>query len=274
MKICYTSDLHLDFYIKPDKTSPQKMKKLIKRLFGDIESSDVLILAGDLSHYSAQTIMFIECIKEYFDKIFIVAGNHEFYNVSKSQEQKYTKLYSKFNELKTLIKPLTDVHFLDGDIVEYKGKTFGGAMGWYDLSYGYRLNTAYGYIPTIQWKMYSNDSRRIPTLKNPLDIFEIEIKKIKSVLEKKPDIIISHFCPVSEGIVFNGKYKTDPTSAFYCFDGLDYIQNAKNDKNIKHWFYGHIHDYKVFDIYETNFYRNPLGYPKENENFKLRYLEI
>ena len=271
MKICYTSDLHLDFYLKPNKTNHQKMKKLINRLFGSIEKSDVLILAGDLSHYNAQTIIFIECMKEYFSKIFVVTGNHEFYNVSNNQEQKYRALYSRFNELKELISNIKDVHFLDGDIVEYKGKTFGGAMGWYDLSYAYKLGNMYGMNILDYWNNYSNDSNLIPTLKDPFSIFNIEIKKIKKVLALNPDVMISHICPVSESIVFDSPYKTKRSSAFYCFDGLDYIQDAKN---MKHWFYGHIHNKKIFDIYQTTFYRNPLGYPGENDFFELNYIEI
>lgn len=54
MKIAYISDLHLDFYIQPHASWERKMPRLLEELL-PTEKADVLIIAGDLSHYNSQT---------------------------------------------------------------------------------------------------------------------------------------------------------------------------------------------------------------------------
>jgi len=277
MKIFYTSDLHLDFYT--NTYTLNKCENLINRakILGDFKKidsnplNDVLIIAGDLSHYNHQTVNFLTVLKKHFAKIFIVTGNHDFYNVSKNQKQKYKNLYDRFNELKNMLKSVEGIYFLDGDVIEYNGIKFGGAMGWYDCSYYYKLTQGM-YMETMlgHWKNYSNDAHKIPKLKDPSDIFSIEIKKIEKVIKQKPDVMITHFCPISESIVMKSPYKNDRGSGYYCFDGSRFWDTKDAPKL---WIYGHMHDNFEIEIFNTHFSRNPLGYNGENKEFELKFKE-
>lgn len=272
MKVAYLSDLHLDFISKNMHLS--KLMKITKELLKN-DDSEVLIIAGDSSHYNHQTIMFIELALKKYKKVFIVAGNHELYNVSKTQKYKYTDTYDKFNELKEKVNNIPKAEFLDGNIVEYKGVKFGGCMAWYDCSYYYKLSKGmYSETMLSHWNNYTNDSNLIPRLNDPMVLFEKEIKKVKSVLDEQPDIMITHICPVSDAIAFNKVYKLEKSSGYYCFDGLDLIDPIYNVKPPKFWIHGHMHDTNEFTIYKTTHLRNPVGYPGEKNDFILKSFEI
>jgi len=183
---------------------------------------------------------------------------------------KYSDLYSKFNYIKEILEPLDNVHFLDGNIITINNIKIGGCTSWYDGSWYYKVSGMYSNNIEEFWKQSMNDVYRIPSIKSLYDIWKIESPKIKKVIEQRPDIIITHVCPVSEGIAFSDKFRNNLSSAFYCFDGLELIEKYKP----KFWVHGHIHDTKKFDIYDTTIVRSPLGYPGENKNFEVKSFEI
>jgi len=272
MKIAYTSDIHADFY-NSNVSNPLKTEKVVEHYILKGENPDILIIAGDISHYNTQTLNMCQYLNSKGIKVILVSGNHEFYNVSKNQKHKYTKLYDKFNELKELLKPLEDTYFLDGNTITLNDIKFGGAMSWYDCSYYYKIAQGmYQGDVSNHWKNYSNDARLIPELDYPTMLYNKEIIKVKNVLNEHPDIMISHVCPISESISFNGKHKMDKSSGYYCFNGLHLIDPVDNLKPPKFWIHGHIHDSHEFEIYETKHLRNPLGYPNETSNFELKYI--
>ena len=83
-KIDITSDLHLDFWIDP-QNSQKKQEKMMRRLISCLlpdEPSNVLVIAGDTGHYNWQNVMFIKLLKETYNHICIVFGNHDLYLVS------------------------------------------------------------------------------------------------------------------------------------------------------------------------------------------------
>ena len=251
-----------------------KTEKIVEKYILKRETPDILIIAGDISHYNIQTLNICQYLNSKGIKVILVTGNHEFYNVFKKQKHRYMNLYDKVTELKELLKPLEYTYFLDGNTVTLNGVKFGGAMGWYDASYYYKLSQGmYQGTMISHWCNYTNDSKLIPGLNDPMILYNKEIEKIKSVLNEHPDIMISHVCPISESISFNGKYKMDKSSGYYCFNGLHLIDPTNNIKPPKFWIHGHIHDPHEFEIYETKHLRNPLGYPKDNPDFKLQYID-
>ena len=274
MKIAYTSDLHMDFYTS-SVASSGKNEKLIETYVLKGERPNILILAGDISHYTVQVLQVCKELNNMGIKVIIISGNHEFYNISVKQERRYINLFDKVNELKMYLKDLPDTYFLDGECVEIEGVKFGGAMGWYDGSYYYKMNQGmYTEDILTHWKSYLNDFHRIPGLKDFRDLFKIEIEKIKNALAQKPDIMISHMCPVSEAIAVQDKFKFDKGSGYYMFDGLHLVDDLHCSNPPKYWVHGHMHDSKEFEIYKTKFIRNPLGYPRDNTDFSLKYLDV
>jgi Icc-related predicted phosphoesterase len=274
MNIAYTSDLHADFY-NVNISAPQKTRKMIDEKLLKGEQPDILILAGDISHYNSQIVDICTHLNSLGIKVLITSGNHEFYNVSNSQRYKYSGLYDRVTDLKNLLKPLEDTYFLDGDCVTINGIKFGGAMGWYDGSF-YRKMSPNMYCEPMEshWKKTMNDANLIPMLKDPLTLFASEIKKIKKVLAEQPTIMISHVCPISESIAIEQKFKMDKSSGYYTFDGLELIDPIYNEKPPIIWIHGHMHDEHEFETYQTTHLRSPLGYPGDNDNFKLSYIDL
>jgi len=264
MTVHYCSDLHLDFYMKPYNSN---FKYFYKQYFNDA-SGQVLIIAGDISHYNTQIRDFLKFVHRYFAHIIIVTGNHEFYNVSKGQRAQYTSLYSKFDELRTLLADLPYVHFLDGTSITIDSIKFAGAMGWYDCSYYYRLSQGlYSETMLSHWINYTNDARNIPTLNNPLDLFAIERPKLLAALSTSPDVMVTHFCPISDPVAIERAHVLDRGTGYYCFDSTT-LGFAPI------WIHGHMHSAYSFTHNSTTHMRNPLGYPAESRSFSLQSFDI
>jgi predicted MPP superfamily phosphohydrolase len=73
MRIRYISYLHLEFI------KPHKIDKFIKNIKPNIE--EICVLSGDIGNpYKENYDIFMKYINESFKHIFIIAGNHEYYN--------------------------------------------------------------------------------------------------------------------------------------------------------------------------------------------------
>ena len=80
MKIRYFSDLHLEF-IKDNQ-----LKQFIRQIPSG--KDEICILAGDIGNpYEQHYDTFIQFISQHFKKIFVIAGNHEYYNLTKTIEE-------------------------------------------------------------------------------------------------------------------------------------------------------------------------------------------
>lgn len=274
IKVSYISDLHLDFYISPIKNKKESYLRFINELFGN-DDSEILVVAGDIGHYDNQNIIFFQLLSSLniYKHIYVVLGNHDYYLVSNNIKYKYkNNSLNRIEKLKNGINNIDNVTCLDGDIVEYKNKIIAGLNGFYDGSYYFKLTYGYGQNIVSYWKTIMSDAKLIKGITDFYDLAKIEKAKYKKIFDanKEIDLMISHIVPLSESIVFPNKYKSDPTSAFYCFDGIYEIEHGK----VKNYIFGHIHDVNEFEVYDTKFYVNAFGYPKENIEKKLKQIII
>jgi len=257
MTVAYTSDLHLDFYVK--NAQERKLEIFLRTLLKDTPKADVIIIAGDISHYNSQSVAFLKLLNKTFKHVLVVGGNHECYNVSKNMNKKYTTPYARLEELVTLLADEKDIHYLDGSTIIIDGIKFGGAMGWYDGAYYYKYAQGmYGESIMSYWCNYTNDANLIPCLYNFMDMYDSEIIKVDEVLGEKPDVMVTHFCPTIQEEAIAPKYQGSRATGFYCFEGTERM------KGIKYWVHGHMHDRLDTTINGTRLLRNPIGYPKEN----------
>jgi len=177
MRIDYISDVHLDHYISDTNASSpkfiKKMEELVRNrimpagIGTDFILGEVLIVAGDISHYNQQSMFFLIELKKYYDNIILVHGNHDMYLISSKQASKYQ--YSsdlRINELKDICERL-NVIFLDGDIVNFKNIRIGGTCSWYNLPTS---------IDIENWKKVMNDSEYIYSTK-PKTYYYVETSK-------------------------------------------------------------------------------------------------
>jgi predicted phosphohydrolase len=239
MKIRYFSDLHLEF-IKPNN---------IQNFLSNIPPGpeEICICAGDIGnpidlngHYD----IFINFISKNFKKIFVIPGNHEYYQKSKTIPEINTFLIKYFEKF-------DNISFLHNSCEYYEDFCFIGTTLWSKVTNPmYEINDIYQ-IPAFDTFQY-----------NKLNIKSVEF--LEDALEKNENcIVITHHLPSSS--LIDDKYKTARLRPyhqwFYC--DLDAFIEANNDK-IKCWVYGHTHTAAINKIHNVPFFCNPIGYPGEN----------
>ncbi len=285
MKVYYMSDLHIDHYCR-DTYGESKMNRQIDEFFrlsciSNIQEDErnIFIIPGDLSNSNTVAKSFLLRLKELFEYIIIVPGNHDRYLTSKSQAQKYKfQSQNRIDEMKTFCSE-NNIYYLDGDIIEIEGKKFGGlAMSWDKSYYNYLekrlatdnevLNFFDNYMNDSKYIMDGFEPMKIPlayggvyfkTSFNALEFFEKEYQKLQRFNDFDDiDVMISHYVPtIPHGLKL--KYAQERGTTFYMFDGEKDIERISP----KIWLFGHTHDKYDFIHKDTRFLCNPMGYPGE-----------
>ncbi|MFA4135190.1 metallophosphoesterase [Brevibacillus sp. BD137] len=261
------SDVHLDFWVKVEnplhKMVPQ-IKNFIKGILPDVHHK-TLVIAGDLGHYNWQNRILIEELKQIYEHILIVAGNHDYYLLSANQEKQYRgRSINRVIEMKEICNALTNVHYLDGDTVEIDGTMYGGVGMWYDFSYGIK---ELGYSEEVlysKWWDIMNDSRLIKgLLDKTFTVADEEKKKLDAIIEPS-DVIITHV---------GGDWSNadrDLVNSFYYFDGSTYF--SKLDGKV--WCFGHTHQRYDYVANGCRFVNAALGYPDERNDQKILQIKV
>jgi predicted phosphodiesterase len=284
LKIAYISDEHLDFFVKERDPNREKFDSEIDRYIEHVlkpEKADILICAGDISHYNNLTKLYFKKLKKYFNYIVFVHGNHDLYLVSDSQKYKYKKdSFNRLQELRDFADTEDNIYFLEGDVIEIQGLKIGGLANWYNLP-------TQGHIS--QWIEYMNDPKLIIEGAEPRHIcysysvheiiptfdtqkFRKEVEKQWDNIEKqKCDILVTHICPVIiPDNVMNPRFLGNKNNIFFMTDDLQRVKNTNAEIVI----YGHNHESKEWDFEDINFKSNAVGYPKEYSGQGLKYFDF
>jgi len=242
MIIRYFSDLHLEF-IKPNE-----IRDFINKISPGI--NEICILAGDIGNpYETNYNIFMNFISKNFKKSFIISGNHEYYNKTKTIEETNDFLDEYF-------KKFDNISFLNNNYEQYNNYCFIGSTLWSKITNpSHKINDMY-YIPNFDYNQY-----------NRLNMLSVDF--LEDTIQKNENcIVITHHIPSSS--LIDIKYKTPKmipyNQWFYC--NMDHLIKTQKDK-IKCWIYGHTHTPSENIINEIPFLCNPIGYP--NENSKLDF---
>ena len=237
MILRYFSDLHLEFI------KPIKINKLLKKIPPGLD--EICILAGDIGNpHQINYDIFMKFISKNFKKIFIIAGNHEYYNTSESIEE--TNVY-----MKNYFQNFDNISFLNNEYEIYNNFCFIGTTLWSQISNpNYKINDVYN-IPNFDYIEYN----KLNTL--CVDFLE------KTLQNNTKCIIITHHVP--SNLLIDPAYKTlqwEPYNQWFCCDMDNIIKKHKD--NIDCWIYGHTHKSSNVMISNIHFLCNPIGYPGEN----------
>jgi predicted phosphodiesterase len=235
MKIQYVSDIHLELLTFNERCI---YLDTIER------TCDILVLAGDIgnpikNHYKH----FLRKVGELFEKVFVIAGNHEYYgNTIEETNQKIMDVVAEFS----------NITFLNNNYEDYGGVRWIGTTLWTEI------------IDTPLFRM--NDFRVI----KDFDIVKynqlhytcktfLESSLQNASEENIKTIVITHHLPFYE---LTNTYYRKP-----CYSHISMLFNANiNDIIDKYktqlvgWFYGHTHKHSIQTHYDINFYCNPIGY--------------
>lgn len=256
MKIDILSDIHIDSWHDPHTLLSHAR---FNEIFSPIllkNKGDVLIISGDLGHYNTQNLDILKRLKQEYQAIIYVWGNHDFYCVSNQQKKRYKSGFEKANELREMINKEDGLYHLDGEIVEIGGIRFGGLMGWYGSAYLSNDREA----NQARWHQLSNDSK----IKGFEDVYFDDMHKADLLkleqMYKKVDVMITHTCPF---LAHDGE-------PFYHFDGEKYLK----DGSMEVWVYGHTHKSVSDTSYNVNLVTNALGRKSEKRKIKPFQVEV
>ena len=251
MKITLTSDIHTEFYAH--KLSVQEMLDL------SIPSvnADVIILAGDIlnaldlarteasSKYylKGKYLEFFQEIKNRFDTVLMVLGNHEHYR------------YRYENTCNTIRDVLGSyVTVLDNDTYTLtNGEIVWGGTMWTDFN-------GFNPLHMYQARNSMNDYRLISQRTTgytitPEFIMDRFLEYKNGLLNSNANIVITHHAPSFASI--NEKWRGDVLNSSYASVSLD---GFILDSGPRLWVHGHLHDACDYMLGNTRIVCNPLGY--------------
>lgn len=246
MKVQYVSDLHLEFYDNYTFENFIKPSAEILFLLGDIGDPDTMIYKN-----------FIQDCSIHFNKVFLIAGNHEYYSGK------------NINDINLIIQNICssydNVIFLNNDFYELtEDYVLLGTTLWSNLSQNEMVDLIFSSNDFLKIK---NDGKNLDFnmvnffFKNNVRWLEDNLKKMNN----KKIIILSHHLPSYKCI--NKKYNQNRTNSAYA-SNLDYLFSKYN---INYWFFGHTHTSVDMTINRTVLICNPMGYirniGKENEQY-------
>lgn len=250
MKISYISDLHLDFYVRLDNEWEKKTWAFLTTLLPE-EKGEVLVIAGDISHYNSQSYFTLKFFSTIFEQIIFVLGNHDYYLVSGEQQKKYhRKSMEREAELYNMISQLPNVKLLTHfESFQYKDVSFAGATNWYALA---------DFKEQQFFQQKSNDSVLIKGL-DIQALHRLEMCAYQNLQEV--DVLITHVPPITIG-----SHRYYNSTACYL--------NELPDINARVCIFGHCHEQAVYEKAGIRFCINALGYPDEKLEMKIRQFEI
>jgi len=273
-KIGHISDLHLDFYIS--QKDPKRLEAPIRNYISKIlkpEKYDILLLAGDLTHYNQQLFELLTQLKEFANHIMLVPGNHDLYLVNNSQKDKYNlQSENRLDEIRDWCSNEITIYFLEGQVINIDGLKIGGYGNWYDL-------------PTnglkYQWNEVMNDSNLIyggseqsiimygygaVEKQSNWDTQKYRAKNeeyLQNIINERCHILLTHIIPcIRPDSEREFERVGDRNRIFYETDDIDKVKESECEVIV----FGHTHEISDFDYEGINFISNGVGYPTEYKN--------
>ena len=188
----YLSDLHLEFI------NPGQINEYIKQIPSGI--NEICILAGDIGNpYQSNYHIFMQFISKNFKKTFVIPGNHEYYNETKT-------LHETNHFMKQYYKQFNNISFLNNNYEIYDDYCFIGTTLWskiYDPRY--KINDIYN-IPNFDIIEYNK-------------LNSLCVNFLEDTLQHNDNcIVITHHMP--SHTLIDKKYKTQDIQPynqwFYC----------------------------------------------------------
>lgn len=252
MLIQYLSDIHLEFMTKVPKI---------------IVKADVLCLAGDIGYpYSGIYKDFLIKMNRDFKKVFLITGNHEYYNSEKYGDHSMNDVNTMINSIIKFHK-LENITFLNNSYEVYNDIIFVGTTLWSNIQ-SQNMNDIALMNDFKQIENMTYDTYKLLHLKccNFIENALVDINKDDKYKDKNNKIVMmTHHLPSFK--LIDEKHALSDFNCFYASNCDKYFVEP-----IKAWIYGHTHTPNQTIINNIKFACNPKGYPSENTIIK--YLTI
>ncbi len=253
LRIQYASDLHLEFsdnFVGPALLRP---------------AAPVLALAGDIGNPDRREYRdFLQYCSNHWDKVFVIAGNHEFYSMSAHTTN---TVACRLAQMQSIASAFPNVHFMHRDRVDYRGIAFLGCTLWTNTTETpYATTVAHATMNDYKYITVNGVS---PVTPEDTTAWHHEDRRwlagvLASCAETEtPAVVITHHLPSYEFIGY--RHLRSPLN--FCFASrLDGLIRPP----VRAWIAGHTHAAKHlhWDIERTEHIQgcvNPRGYPGEME---------
>jgi hypothetical protein len=249
MRVQYISDIHLEMY-----------KDLPDSVFDNfiIPDAPYLALCGDIGIPDLKNYeKFISWCSSRWDKVFVLAGNHEYYNFNCPKK---TDMEAKKTLIQRACEGHKNVHFLDCSsiLLENERVRVIGCTLWSEIDQ-----------KTIDDPLKSTNDYRQILLQGTKPAFAFQLRELhykeKSWLQQeihKADmtgeqcLILTHYLPSYDLIA--PKYRKTFDNSFFASHCDDLIRPP-----VKGWICGHSHTGMNLQIHGIPCVLNPYGYPDE-----------
>lgn len=220
------SDIHVEFF-----------RDGFEAWLAGIEvTGDVLVLAGDIDVGPQLTTTLCAFARRWPHVVF-VPGNHEYYHASPKET---------IGAIRAACAAAPNLVWLDHEVVEVSGVTFGGATLWYSPP------------PDPSTKRWMGDYHAIRNFE-PW-VYREHQRALAFLSKAKADVIVTHHIPTALGVA--PEFRSSVMAAmnhYFCHDMTELIRR----RGPKLWIYGHTHRAMDFVLGRTQLVCNPKGYPGE-----------
>jgi hypothetical protein len=252
LRIQYASDLHLEL-------GDASFQHILKPV------APVLVLAGDVGRPDMENYgSLLKYCSDNWDDVFVVAGNHEFYNTHPEKKWKIPDTMQKRLDLCASAAAATqpNVHFLNRRTVMRDGVAFMGCTLWTDLSSHEAV--AASKMNDFQMIAMEDGSALTPSAVTGLHKTDRAwlTREIQGYEEQGiPAVVITHHLP-SYGLI-SPRYAGSPMNPYFASHCDALIRSP-----VRAWIAGHTHVgmnhyVKHRDQSVTQCAVNPRGYPGE-----------
>lgn len=254
----YVSDIHLEAHDKRD-TGAISPEMFIK------PSAPYLALCGDigipdLKSYNA----FLEWCSNNWEQVFLIAGNHEYYNFRCKEK---SDMAAKKRKILEIVAKYSNIVFLDCSsyYVQHHNLRILGCTLWSDTSIGDRIKIL-TYMNDGRSIRYQGEDPLLPEMMTALHLDHYEwlydeIEEAKKRNEKV--LVLTHYMPSFQLVA--KKYEDNPLNMCFASDCEELMAPP-----VKAWICGHSHTAVKKEIQGVLCLMNPFGYPGERVESKSR----
>jgi len=214
---------------------------------------DILVLAGDdikLSKTFYNDNIF-NYLSKSFDQVFIIAGNHSYYNITD---------YSLISKPSLEIKIKDNVKIYNNKYIKYNNVNFIFTTLWSEIPQLYEKTVANGMMCYRAIREIKNNEVKLITTRSVNELHNRDKYFLINTLadlkeDKDPTIIVTHHLPTIHCV--NDEFKNSSIRHGFYSEQLDIIKNNKID----YWIYGHSHrNIPDIEIEGTKLVTNQYGY--------------
>lgn len=246
------SDIHLDEWVSPYLPVSEQIYQIEALVSTMVPSqpNQVLLIAGDLGHCNEQSFILLKALREYYDHILFVFGNHDYYlnpnkSLYQSSEQRICRLVRKVDSFFG-----DSVWNLDKGGVTVEGVRYIGASVWYDYSFSGR-SRYFGFSDVqCHWRSTTKDGRFISTLPSSFK----RQRFLAEQMDEGFDVVVTHV-PPTEAIMDTYAEAKGSLIDVISFSGDRLLEKARG----KVWCYGHVHVLANNRINDTLYLNNSFG---------------